>query len=58
MEKPVNAYKKPVLTPHLLLDPLIMSGVQKLNNMATRLDRASDQPAVWARRRCCGISAA
>jgi hypothetical protein len=46
-------YKKPVLTPQLdtgLL--LIMSGVQKLNIVASALEEASAQPAVFARRRC------
>lgn len=52
------AYKKPVLTPHLLDDPLIISGVQKLNMMAKQLEKAKAQPAVCARSRCCGISAA
>jgi hypothetical protein len=55
-------YKKPVLTPHLWVDvllvPLIISGVQKLNIMPMRLDKARDQAAVRARRRCWGISAA
>jgi len=52
-----STYKKPVLTPHLT-DPLIIKGVQKLKMIAMQLDTASDQPAVWALRRCCGISAA
>lgn len=35
-----------------------MSGVQKLNIIATAFETARAQPAVWARRRCWGISAA
>jgi hypothetical protein len=35
-----------------------MSGVQKLNMIAMRFENARAQPAVCARRRCCGISAA
>lgn len=52
-----DTHKKPVLTPHLA-DPLIINGVQKLKMIAIQLDTASDQPAVWALRRCWGISAA
>lgn len=51
-------HKKPVLTPHWVAGPLIMSGVVKLNMIAMRFDEASDHPAVWARSRCWGISAA
>ena len=52
-------YKKPVLTPQLEIGLLlIISGVQKLNIMAIPLEEASAQPAVFARRRCWGISAA
>jgi len=54
----VCTHKKPVLTPHGGLPWLIISGVQKLNMMAMRLEKASDQAAVRARRRCVGISAA
>lgn len=50
-------YKNPVLTPHLAA-PLIINGVQKLNMIAIRFDAASAQPAVFARKRCCGTSAA
>jgi hypothetical protein len=52
-----NTYKNPVLTPHLA-DPLIINGVQKLNIIAIIFENARAQPAVCARRRCCGVSAA
>lgn len=53
-----GAHKNPVLTPHFVTVPLIINGVQKLNMVAMPFDRASARPAVWARRRCCGTSAA
>lgn len=59
-----DTYKKPVFTPHPVLSadfitaPLIISGVQKLNIMPTRLDRARAYAAVRARNLCCGTSAA
>lgn len=56
-EMGTRTYKKPVLTPHFA-DPLIISGVQKLNMMPIRFDAARDQAEVRARRRCVGISAA
>ena len=52
-------YKNPVLTPHAETGALlIINGVQKLNMIATIFDDARAQPAVFARKRCCGISAA
>jgi hypothetical protein len=53
-----GTHKNPVLTPQCVVVPLIMSGVQKLNMMATIFEKARDQAAVCARKRCCGISAA
>lgn len=35
-----------------------MSGVQKLNMMANRFEKARAHPDVCARSRCCGTSAA
>lgn len=51
IKKEWSPYKNPVLTPHLAL-PLIIFGVQKLNMMAIRLEKARANPAVFARRRC------
>jgi hypothetical protein len=54
-----EAYKNPVLTPHLVTPGLlIISGVQKLNIIPTRFELARDQAAVRARRRWDGTSAA
>lgn len=51
--------KKPVLTPQCEIGALlIIKGVQKLNMIATKFEDARAQPAVFARKRCWGISAA
>jgi hypothetical protein len=59
MYKALGTYKNPVLTPQLDTGALlIISGVQKLNIIATRFEEARAHPAVRARKRCCGTSAA